>query len=274
LFGLGAPRPSAPDDRAPPRAPDGAVVWAVGDIHGQDDLFACLSDLIQADLRSAGAGRGSAVLLGDYIDRGVGARAVIERILEMGRGLELHGAALVALRGNHEEMLLRFLDSPALGPAWMELGGRETLLGYGVEPPPPTTEQTAWARTAAALAEALPPAHRAFLDSLPLHHIEGDYLFVHAGLRPGVALPDQRPDDLMWIRDAFLQDSRPTERLVIHGHTPEPEVWLDRRRLGLDTGAYATGRLSAVRLKADRILLFQARRHPDGVRVETRPLTV
>ena len=198
---------------------------------------------------------------------------MIERILEMGRGLERQGAALVALRGNHEEMLLRFLDSPALGPAWMELGGRETLLGYGVEPPPPTAEPTAWAQTAAALAEALPPAHRAFLEALPLHHVEGDYLFVHAGLRPGVALADQKPDDLMWIRDTFLQDPRPTERLVVHGHTPEPEVWLDRRRLGLDTGAYATGLLSAVRLKADRILLFQARRHPDGVRVETGLLT-
>lgn len=252
--------------------PANTVVWAVGDVHGQDDLFDRLAQVIEHDLRSPAKQRRVLVLLGDYIDRGIGARAVIDRAISLRQRLGDAGAEFYALKGNHEEMLLRFLANPNLGPAWMEIGGRETLLAYEVTPPLHGDGADAWRAAADMLREGLGPDHLSYLEGLRLHHVEGGYLFVHAGIRPGAALEDQKPDDLIWIRDAFLLDQRPFSHLVVHGHTPEPEARLNSRRLGLDTGAYATGVLSAVRLQAGHRVLVQARRGADGVRIDQSQL--
>lgn len=270
MFGRKTRKPAA-DRLRLCTTPDGVIVWVVGDIHGQDDLFDSLSGLISADLGAAGDARRQLVLLGDYIDRGVGSRAVVERVIGLRQTLEADRIEVVALKGNHEALLLRFLDDPSSGPSWMAVGGFETLLSYGVKAPS-TSDEPGWIEASEALAAALPPAHLEFFRGLRLSHIEGDYFFVHAGVRPGVALQDQSEQDMLWIREAFLRDERPFDRLIIHGHTPGEDVYADDRRICLDTGSYATGVLSALRLQARTHLLVQTRRNRDRVRLQSRPL--
>lgn len=252
-------------------APDGVIVWVVGDIHGQDDLFDSLMGLISADLGAMRDARRQLVLLGDYIDRGVGSRAVVERVITLRHKLGSDQIEVIALKGNHEALLLRFLDDPSSGPAWMAVGGLETLLSYGVKAPS-TADGSGWTEASEALAAALPPHHLDFFRNLRLSHEEGDYFFVHAGVRPGVALGEQTEQDMLWIREAFLRDERPFGRLIVHGHTPGEEVYADDRRICLDTGSYATGVLSALRLQAQTHLLVQTRRNRDRIRLQSRPL--
>lgn len=241
LFGKGKKTPHA-------SPPEGTLVYAVGDVHGHLDLLQRLQVQIKDDMASRRADRCVAVYLGDYIDRGPASRAVIDHLLAS----PLPGCESIHLLGNHEQWLLRFLDDPAAGPAWLRNGGRETLVSYGVSVPM-QVENVDMEDVQAAFAKALPPAHRRFFGQMPLSHREGGYFFAHAGVRPGVPLDEQSPDDLVWIREEFLYSSADFGAVVVHGHTPThtPEEHLNR--IGIDTGAFMSGRLTAVILDRGKV---------------------
>lgn len=219
------------------RVPDDMFVVAIGDIHGRLDLLETLWPRIEAAARVSAARKRVAVFLGDYIDRGLQSRDVIDRLLEGFPGFEC-----VFLKGNHDETLVEFLRDPKLGDVWRNFGGIETLRSYGVTVRPGSD----WGQVRAELASRLPPAHLAFFQSLKLHFAVGDYLFVHAGVRPGIVLEHQSEQDLLWIRDEFLESSMSFGRIVVHGHTPTPAPVVRANRIGIDTGAYMTGVLTAV----------------------------
>jgi serine/threonine protein phosphatase 1 len=196
------------------------------------------------------------VFVGDYIDRGQNSREVIELILAWMIGGPFEVCALL---GNHDQFMLTFLEEPEVGPAWAKVGGLATLQSYGVDPPK-RDDPESWAQARDQLRQALPATHLAFLRALPLYRIEGEYLFVHAGVRPGTPLTDQAERDLLWIREPFLSATTSSGYVVIHGHTPAPNVEVSALRIGIDTGAYATGVLSAIRLWGGKICTFTTRR--------------
>lgn len=227
---------------APAQVPAGLRIYAVGDVHGRADLLRRLLAQIAAD--AAGfKGRCQLIFLGDYVDRGVDSRAVIDLLTGgLPTGFEAN-----FLKGNHEAALLAFLKDSAIGPDWFSFGGGATLLSYGVAPD--LVQRGAFELARQQLLERLPAAHLSFLNSLHLSVAFGDYVFVHAGIRPGVPLADQQEQDLLWIRDAFLGSNAAHGVLVVHGHTVTAEPELRPNRIGIDTGAYATGRLTALVLE-------------------------
>lgn len=235
------------------------VGYAVGDIHGRDDLLAELLRQLEArakaDQRAGGAPL--LVFLGDYVDRGPNPRAVIDLLLsERPRGFERR-----FLMGNHEQSMLAFLENPLTNRAWALHGGVETLCSYGVTPPPVVqAEDQAWLDAASAFKAAIPPMHLAFFKGLDRYFAAGDYLFVHAGVDLGKSLDDQTDLDLFWSRKRFLRSRRGFSHRIVHGHTPEAEPHADPRRIGIDTGAYATGVLSAVRLEGETAEFISVRR--------------
>jgi serine/threonine protein phosphatase 1 len=257
-------------ERPPARVPDGCVVWAVGDIHGRADLSGPLIAAIRADLIGASASRKVIVFLGDHVDRGPDSRGVLDQIAEVlaDPALEVH-----TLRGNHEERMEAFLNQPDLGPGWCDYGGREALMSYGVAPPVMKGDAEGWAAAATALRDALPDSHLRLLQNQAYSVTIGDYFFAHAGARPGVALEDQSPDDLMWIRQPFLEHAALFEKVVVHGHTPTDSVVSDARRIGVDTGAYGTNVLSAVRLEGETRALLQATGRGASVRLSSMALS-
>ncbi len=230
-------------DRSP-RIPDDRRIYAVGDIHGRIDLLNKLHALIVADAETAQNLRRTVVYLGDYVDRGPGAFDVLDVLINE----PLAGFEAVHLKGNHEDMMLKFLAGPP-EPLWIGNGGITTLDSYGVEPPTalylPADLETFRRR----LQRALPSDHLDFLQGLRLCHTEGDYFFVHAGVRPGVPLEAQIPYEMMWIRDRFLLSDADFGKRVVHGHTPSlvPEVF--ENRIGIDTGAFYTGCLTCLVLE-------------------------
>lgn len=239
----------------------GRLVYAIGDVHGRLDLLQPLMrDIAEDALRSAPAIRPILVFLGDYVDRGPDSARVIDLVLE----LQASGAFEVrTLKGNHEEALLGFLDDPSFGPVWFEHGGGATLAAYGVTPPPARSDEEAWEEVREAFAAVLPERHRTFYERLELMVTVGDYVFVHAGARPGVPLDRQTEKDLLWIRGDFLQARPSFDKVIVHGHTPTAEPQILPHRLGLDTGAYATGVLTAARLDdaGQKVMQATARRH-------------
>ncbi len=245
----------------PAEVPPDRVVWAIGDVHGRADLLAPLLETIEADV---GPLPTHLVMLGDYVDRGRDSRGALQLLCD----LEARGRVqLTALRGNHEDRMLAFLTEPQIGPSWCDYGGRDALASYKVASPAGRTDAEGWAETAQALADALPESHRRLLNGLRSFAEHGDYFFAHAGARPGVALADQDAADLMWIREPFLSDRKPFEKVVVHGHTPVDQPHVDARRINLDTGAYATGVLTALRLERDTRRFVQARAAGGTVRV-------
>lgn len=225
-------------------APPDTRIYVVGDIHGRADLLRDLREKVRCDAREAPPRR-VLVYLGDYVDRGPESAAV----LEMLTAEPLEAFESVHLCGNHEAWMLAFLDDPAQGSGWMMNGGSATLLSYGVAAMGAAYRRDRLAAAQAELRKRLPPAHLAFLETLAFSHVEGDYLFVHAGIRPGVALDEQVPEDLVWIRDEFLYSDRDHGKVVVHGHTIVDEPELLDNRIGIDTGAFATGRLTCLVLE-------------------------
>lgn len=227
-----------------PSIPIGERVYAVGDIHGELDRFEELLAAIEADDRQRGPASTSLILLGDLIDRGPNSCGVVQRAMT----LETRWPRFAYLMGNHEEILLAAADGDRSTLALFDrVGGQETLLSYGVDS---ETYYTADLRELAEiLNHAIPAAHLDFLASGLNQVTVGDYLFVHAGIRPKVALTDQRTSDLRWIREPFLSDKRWHGAMIVHGHsiTAEPDVRLNR--IGIDTGAYRGGRLTAIGLE-------------------------
>ena len=246
-------------DPAPwaPPSTDGRLVYAVGDVHGYTNVLRALIGELRDDLmRSAPAEPPLLVFLGDYVDRGPDSRGVIDMILD----LEADGPfEVVCLKGNHEDALRRFLREADFGPNWIVNWGETTLRSYGVTVPAEGREAEEAPRVQAELAAALPAAHRDFLRRCVMSLTVGDYLFVHAGVRPGVPLSEQHDRDLMWIRYDFLESDEDFGKVIVHGHTPTDRPALRANRIGIDTGVYYSGVLTAVRLEGTDQRIIQAR---------------
>ena len=243
----------SPWRRAPGRLPEGRRIYAIGDVHGRLDLLRALIAAIDTEQKDAGTARPTLVLLGDYVDRGPDSRGVVETLIEG----PLPAFECVHLRGNHEDSFLRFLDDIDIGPSWLYYGGAETLASYGIAAARDEDDPARLATLQAAFAAALPDSHRAFMRGLEPCRAIGGYLFVHAGVRPGVPLAGQSPDDLLWIRGEFLRSAADHGHVVVHGHTIDREPQIRRNRIGIDTGAFATGVLTCLVLEADRYRLIQ-----------------
>ncbi|WP_167767004.1 metallophosphoesterase [Jannaschia formosa] len=212
------------------------VIYAVGDVHGRDDLLGELHGIIRDHHAARQDGReGLVVHVGDYVDRGPASAAVLDRVMAGVAGMES-----VCLMGNHEAMMLACTRTWDWQPweVWRSNGGDATLDSLGVEVRFRQYDPEA-------LCVALGPARLAWLRALPLSHIEGDYLFVHAGIAPGVPLEAQEARDLLWIRDRFLDSDADHGRIVVHGHTPGEAPVVRPNRIGLDTGAPVRGVLTA-----------------------------
>jgi serine/threonine protein phosphatase 1 len=244
------------------RVPADRVVYAVGDIHGRCDLLAALLTGVEQHARQSGYVCHVVVFLGDYLSRGLDSRAVLERVRTWRPDLpDLPGRAkVVALKGNHEDLALRFLGGDLeAGRHWFDYGGLSALAHYGVVAPDPLARDVA---TLMALRQgfeqALPPEHLAFLRDLAISHREFDYCFVHAGVRPGVALADQTAHDQMWIRKRFLESHAEHGAMIVHGHSIHAEPEVHANRIGIDTGAYASGVLTCLVLDGAQRAFLQA----------------
>ncbi len=240
--GNGAASGSRPA-RTPARVPDNCRVYAIGDIHGRADLLGRLHDQIEADAGTAPGARKILIYLGDYIDRGPEAFTVVDGLVHR----PLAGFDIIHLKGNHEDFLLRFLDDAGLADIWLANGGGATLRSYGAGDGRAEAAEGEFLRRA--LAMRLPADHLAFYRKLRLSHVEGDYAFVHAGVRPGTLLAQQHDEDLMWIRHAFLESPDDFGKTIVHGHTVEREPAQHANRIGIDTGAYFTDCLTCLVLE-------------------------
>lgn len=229
-----------------PRVPEGRRIYAVGDVHGRRDLLEDLIERLKGHAAGAATTQNVLVMLGDYVDRGRDSKGVIDTLL----GLDLPGWQKVFLRGNHDQAILDFLNDAQFYRAWRNFGAADTLLSYGVMPPRFENDTTI-AKARDEFAEKLPPEHLNFINGLNYSHTEGDYLFVHAGVRPGIALDQQSPEDMLGIRDDFLLSQRSFGKVVVHGHTPTDGPVKRHNRIGIDTGAFVSGRLTAAILESD-----------------------
>jgi serine/threonine protein phosphatase 1 len=234
--------------------PDGTRVYCVGDIHGRDDLLLEMAERIDADIGARSFDHAVTVFLGDYVDRGPGSMRVVERL----SGGEWP-TPMIALAGNHEDLLLAFLEDEGILDAWRSLGGLETLHSYGVNVGLPMAGRDFKAVQAAFVAR-FPKRHQQFLETLNVSTTIGDYFFCHAGARPGVPLGRQDRDDLLNIRDPFLSSDAEHGKLVVHGHTPSVRPQVCPNRIGIDTAAYATGRLTCLVLEKDQRRFLDAAR--------------
>ena len=234
------PQPATP----PPSVPPGQRIYAVGDVHGRRDLFDALIAAIEADDAVRAPARTTIVLLGDLVDRGPDSAGVIAsaRALKARRRVRI-------LCGNHEEMFLRCFDDLELFRHFLRYGGRETILSYPLD-------QTRWNAAdleegQAMMREAVPADDLAFIRSFEDRAVIGDYCFVHAGIFPGVAIDEQSTNDLRWIREPFLSDSSDHGFVIVHGHTITDAPVIRSNRIGIDTGAYSSNRLTALALEGD-----------------------
>jgi serine/threonine protein phosphatase 1 len=230
-----------------PRVPAGRRVYAIGDVHGRADLLAELLMRIDDDLRSRPHAHAVQVFLGDYIDRGPQSREVIDLLIDRQRRHQTK-----FLKGNHEDCMLQVFADPAVFSEWKMIGGLNTILSYGVTPIG-HHDARAYPRIAAAIAEAIPDSHHSFLRNLALSFSLGDFFFAHAGVRPGIPLAAQSSRDLLWIRDDFLLHEEDFGKIIVHGHTPAMEPEIRRNRINIDTGAFATGRLTCLVLENDQM---------------------
>jgi len=230
-----------------PSLPAGQRVYAIGDIHGRLDLLNELLARIDADIALRRTPKPLYVFLGDYIDRGPSSRETIDRLIE-------HGAKhkSVFLKGNHELIAIKCLSDRSLFEQWLRLGGLETLFSYGVP-----SETLAYGKQIAeiqsAFHHALPQEHFRFFRDLKNSFACGDFFFAHAGVRPGVELSRQKESDLLWIRGEFLSSTDDFGKIIVHGHTPTSEIEVGPNRINIDTGAFATGRLTCLVLEGESL---------------------
>jgi serine/threonine protein phosphatase 1 len=233
--------------------PAGRRLYVVGDIHGRADLLNRMFDLIYQDMRAKSPERVIEIFIGDYVDRGRESKAVLDLLSSPPLGEER-----ICLKGNHEQMLFDFLADSTTGSFWTEFGGGDTLLSYGVRPKLNMAPAEA-EKARLELREVLPLGHYRFLSGLPISFRCGGYFFAHAGVRPGVDLDQQTPEDLLWIRDPFLTSTRSFGAVVVHGHTPALEPVILPNRVCIDTGAFATGRLTCIVLEGTQRRFLQVR---------------
>lgn len=222
---------------------DGRLIYAVGDIHGRADLLDEMIETIATDAAAHGSQTlPMLVLLGDYIDRGPQSRETLDRIIALTRDKRFEVRCIL---GNHEEAMLDFVNRRTTGQSWGRHGGRETLASYGVTPPSEEDSRELWSAAREQLLAVIPQEHIDFLRSLEEILLIGDLVFVHAGLRPGVPIDQQSHRDLLFIRYEFLDHEVDCERMIVHGHTPGDRAYGAPGRLCLDSGAYASGVLTA-----------------------------
>jgi serine/threonine protein phosphatase 1 len=224
-------------------ASDETCIYAVGDVHGRSDLLIDMCHRIDADIELERPLQPIQVFLGDYIDRGPDSAGVIAHL-----AARQATDGVVCLRGNHEACLLGFLTAPETLIQWRQFGALQTLVSYGLSPSanPNLAECRELAET---LLQTMPPSHLDFLRSLPTSFDHARYFFAHAGIRPGVPLDRQREEDLLWIRNDFLLSEDDFGKIIVHGHTPVTEPELHANRINIDTGAYASNRLTCIRLR-------------------------
>lgn len=236
-------------DRAPApqaaRVPDGSRIYAIGDIHGRLDLLEILHRKISEDAAGFTGTRKVLVYLGDYVDRGMQSRETVDYLLDR----PMAGFEGVFLMGNHERTLLDFLVDSRVAPNWLTYGGDATLYSYGVGLEGPRSHADTWIKVQATFRERLPARHLRFYESLLLAHTEGDYFFVHAGVKPGVDLDRQQETHMLWIRDEFLDSPENFGKVVVHGHTITRAPEVKKNRIGIDTGAFASGKLTSLVLE-------------------------
>jgi serine/threonine protein phosphatase 1 len=252
---------------AAPRAavPGGQRVYAVGDIHGCDAQFKNLIDAIEADDAARGPAETTVILLGDLVDRGPDSAGVVRRARDWQRRRKVR-----ILAGNHEEMFLESFASREVLRQFLRHGGRETLLSYPLDPE--AYAEADFATTQRLMNEAVTPEDRAFLRDFEDAIVIGDYLFVHAGIRPGVEIEAQSLSDLRWIREPFLSHRESFGPIVVHGHTITDEPVLRANRIGIDTGCYASGRLTALGLQGSARWILETATLDDQVTVTQRTI--
>lgn len=237
-----------------PRAavPAGERVYAIGDIHGRRDLFDAMIAAIEADDARRGPAQTTVVLLGDLVDRGPDSAGVIDAAREWAQRRTVR-----LLVGNHEEMFLDSFDDVDVLRHFLRYGGRETVLSYPVDRE--RYRELTLEQLQERMREAVPREHLEFLRAAEDAIVIGDYLFVHAGIRPGVPLDQQKPRDLRWIRERFIAHEGDHGHVVVHGHTITPEVEEMPNRIGIDTGAFMSGRLTALGLEGTERWYLTAR---------------
>lgn len=236
----------------PPTAiPAGQRVYAIGDIHGRNDLLKKLISAIEADEAIRSPAETLIIFLGDLVDRGEDSAGVIETAMALAARRPVR-----FLCGNHEEMFLRSFEREEALRHFLRYGGRETLLSYGI--PPQVYNTVTLAELHEMLPAVVPQTHRDFMAAMEDRIVIGDFVFVHAGIRPGVPIEEQSPSDLRWIRGEFITDRSARDFAVVHGHTitEDPEVL--PLRIGIDTGAFASGRLTAIGLEGSARWLLEA----------------
>ncbi|MBT7510125.1 MAG: serine/threonine protein phosphatase [Rhodospirillaceae bacterium] len=237
----------------PPAVPTGTRVYAIGDIHGRYDLLKMLHDQIAHDAAARPTERHVLVYVGDYIDRGRQSFEVVETLIDA----PLDGFEITHLKGNHEDFLLKFVETGGSGDNWVFNGGMATLASYGIESTGEFGTAGNLAEIRTSLIEIPPSSHLNFFQGLKLSHVEGDYMFVHAGVRPGIPYDQQDDEDLIWIRGPFLHANDDFGKFVIHGHTPDFEPVIRTNRICLDTFAYRSGCLTCIVLEGDERRFLQ-----------------
>jgi serine/threonine protein phosphatase 1 len=234
------------------RAPDGMCVYCVGDIHGRDDLLREMAGRVEADLANRSVDQTVTVFLGDYVDRGLGSMRVVEQLAR-----SEWPTRIIALAGNHEDLLLAFLEDAAVLEDWRNLGGLETLYSYGVDVGGAMVGRD-FEVVQREFVARFPDSHRNFLRTLKICTTIGDYFFCHAGVMPGMPLDRQRREDLLTIREPFLSSQAEHGKLVVHGHTPSAAPDVRPNRIGIDTAAFGTNRLTCLVLEQDQRRFLQA----------------
>jgi Calcineurin-like phosphoesterase len=242
-------RPSAaPSPSVNASAPADTRIYAVGDIHGRADLLNEITARIDDDIRRRPIAHTVEVYLGDYIDRGPDSRTVIDLL-----AVRLVANHAVCLRGNHEAVMEGFLEDPTILPYWEQLGGMQTLASYGIEL---HDENETALNLHRRFVDAFPRAHELFMHCLRHQFSCGDFLFVHAGIRPDIPIEHQDINDLIWIRSEFLDSTRKHESFIVHGHTPVPHPDIRHNRINIDTCAWRTGTLTCIAIEGSTILFL------------------
>jgi serine/threonine protein phosphatase 1 len=227
--------------------PKDICIYAIGDIHGRNDLLIPLLDRIAEDTQKRKVSEFQLVFLGDYVDRGPDSCAVVETILE----IKLPKTTVIALNGNHEVSMLSFLDDPLKGKRWLHYGGDATLRSYGITVSACDLEGQDIVEIGERFRQTLPGKHRTFFEGLSESYAVGDYFFAHAGVDPTLSLENQKEEDLLWIRDNFLLHEQAYEKVIIHGHSITPSPEFKSNRIGIDTGAFYSDKLTCLVLEGD-----------------------
>lgn len=248
-----------------PRIPDGERVFAIGDIHGRLDLFEALMSAIEAEDQKRGPARTTVILLGDLIDRGPASLGVLALARQWQQERRAAGQAMHILMGNHEEMMLESLERVEVLRHFVQHGGRETLLSFGIDEK--TYAAASWEELQILMQQAVAQEWIDFIGTFEASLRLGDYAFVHAGIRPGVALEAQTPADLRWIREPFLSSEQVHGSTIVHGHTITEAPEIRHNRIGIDTGAYQSGRLTALVLEGEEKVLLSTMVNEDKISI-------